>query len=423
MYWPFLIGSATLAGFPLLSGFFSKDEIVYAAFASQAGSPVLGVIALVVVALTGFYAFQAFFLAFHGKSRAEEEMLHRLHTPGTSMVVPVLVLAFLAVAGGYLQTPWSAKLADGWQEPVFERYAQPIPMVQGAGSLKAPLTLISVSLGLLGILTAYFMYVAHPSSRSSRSIDDRVGFFLTTGVLFVLTGQIQERTGTRDMGRMGGLWATARRMGGAMLLFALASAGAAGAGPLRRRVPGAGGKLPGAYPCGSRSGGGHRLSGGVRLVHDPARLPRAKHGQPAATRPLGPRGHHRRGNGLRHRGARSLPAARPRHGRSGPEQPATVRGHRRGYRLARGRPGDPQRPSRPRLAPRERDGPTKGMRASETRGASGATDGRPRQAGVLLVGYLTEGRASSPTRGENRSARAKPAVSTSTMLAPEVQFP
>jgi NADH-quinone oxidoreductase subunit M len=53
---------------------------------------------------------------------------------------------------------------------------------------------------------------------------------LSTGALFILVGGLQERTGTRDLRRMGGLWSTAPRMGGMAMFFALASLGLPGLG-------------------------------------------------------------------------------------------------------------------------------------------------------------------------------------------------
>ncbi len=53
---------------------------------------------------------------------------------------------------------------------------------------------------------------------------------IATGALFIIAGAIQERTGTRDMGRMGGMWETAPRMGAAALFFAMASLGLPGLG-------------------------------------------------------------------------------------------------------------------------------------------------------------------------------------------------
>ena len=66
---------------------------------------------------------------------------------------------------------------------------------------------------------------------------------VSTGALFILVGALQERIHTREMDRMGGLWATVPRMGGAAHVLRAGLAGAAGPGRLRRRVPGAAGHL------------------------------------------------------------------------------------------------------------------------------------------------------------------------------------
>ena len=162
IYWGFMIGALALAGFPLLSGFFSKDEIVYAAFASEHGSAVLGAIALATVALTGFYAFRALFMAFHGESRVDDHVAHHLHSPGASMVVPVILLAILSAVGGYLQFLAGPGTLERFLEPVFHRYAEPVHVVPGGEAMQRPLMVISVALGLLGIALAYVTYVASP---------------------------------------------------------------------------------------------------------------------------------------------------------------------------------------------------------------------------------------------------------------------
>ncbi len=64
-YWTFLIGALAIAGFPLLSGFFSKDEILYRTYAS--GHTVLWLLALLTSLLTAIYMFRLVFLAFHGE--------------------------------------------------------------------------------------------------------------------------------------------------------------------------------------------------------------------------------------------------------------------------------------------------------------------------------------------------------------------
>src|SRR3712207_1274532 len=70
VYGAYLFGALALAGIPLFAGFFSKDEILQTAFGSH-GNPLLGVLALATVFLTGFYVFRSLILAFHGSERYE----------------------------------------------------------------------------------------------------------------------------------------------------------------------------------------------------------------------------------------------------------------------------------------------------------------------------------------------------------------
>lgn len=163
MYAGFLIGALALAGFPLLSGFFSKDEIIFAAFASERGSVLLGALVLLSVALTGFYIFRAVFMAFHGESRVDRHVSEHLHKPGLDMAGPVLVLTLLAAFGGYIQFIGGPGAIEHFLAPVFDRYAHPVAMLPGAQSIQLPLMAASVLLGLAGIGVAFMMYVSRPA--------------------------------------------------------------------------------------------------------------------------------------------------------------------------------------------------------------------------------------------------------------------
>jgi NADH-quinone oxidoreductase subunit L len=101
------MGVATLAiaGVPPFSGFFSKDEILWGAFAGEHAQPVLGVLGLVVAFLTAVYTGRLLCLAFLGESRVGEEASHHLHESPAVMTVPLAVLAVLAFGGGFLPVP------------------------------------------------------------------------------------------------------------------------------------------------------------------------------------------------------------------------------------------------------------------------------------------------------------------------------
>jgi NADH-quinone oxidoreductase subunit L len=97
-YPAFLIGAVAIAGVPFLSGFFSKDAILTAAFAG--GHYGLYALGLMGAVMTAFYMFRLIFLTFHGAERLTPEAKAGLHESPASMTVPLLILAGLAVIAG-----------------------------------------------------------------------------------------------------------------------------------------------------------------------------------------------------------------------------------------------------------------------------------------------------------------------------------
>jgi len=150
-YATFAVGAAALAGVPLFSGFFSKDEILWRAFQK---SPILWIIALATAFLTTVYIFRALFMAFWGKSRLDRKVEEHIHEPPKVMTVPMIVLAVLAVIGGYIGLP-RASLVEGYLEPVFKAEHG------AAGELQWVLLGISAIVPLVGIALAYYLYVSH----------------------------------------------------------------------------------------------------------------------------------------------------------------------------------------------------------------------------------------------------------------------
>ena len=101
-YITFFVGCLALGGIPPFSGFFSKDEILSAAFAS---SPLLYILGLLGALMTAFYAFRALALTFHGKFRGSDEEKKHLHESPSVMTIPLIVLAILAAIGGFVGMP------------------------------------------------------------------------------------------------------------------------------------------------------------------------------------------------------------------------------------------------------------------------------------------------------------------------------
>ena len=100
-FWTFLIGTLSISGFPIVTaGFWSKDEIVRAALSAAGSEFFLGILALITAALTAFYMFRLFFIAFGWEWLARDE--RHLHEAPLVQTVPIIVLAAGAVVGGYI---------------------------------------------------------------------------------------------------------------------------------------------------------------------------------------------------------------------------------------------------------------------------------------------------------------------------------
>jgi NADH-quinone oxidoreductase subunit L len=151
------IGAAGLAGFPGLAGFFSKDEILAAAFHGH--HRLLWALLLVGAFMTAFYTFRLVFLAFFGGPRMPKPVAQHVHESPPSMTVPLIVLAVLTVLTGWAV---GVPAAPGTR---FERFLAPVfPVHEGAhgGVAGILLLLLSVVVAFAGILLAWFMYVSTP---------------------------------------------------------------------------------------------------------------------------------------------------------------------------------------------------------------------------------------------------------------------
>lgn len=147
-YWTFIIGSLALAGFPLTAGFFSKDALLLSAWNAGMLGQVLAVAGILTAGLTAFYSFRLVFVTFWGESRVDPHHADHVHEQPLVVTVPLLVLAVLSIATGYLGIP-------EFLQPAF-------PGSEGAGHHGAAATaimLVATLAGVLGIAAAYVMYV------------------------------------------------------------------------------------------------------------------------------------------------------------------------------------------------------------------------------------------------------------------------
>jgi NADH-quinone oxidoreductase subunit L len=135
-----LCAGVAIAGIPPFSGFFSKDEILAAAYTR---SPVLYWIGVLTACMTAFYVFRALFLAFFGRYRGHAHP----HESPPVMYLPLIVLAVLSLVGGFINVP-------KWLEPIFPE--------KGTGGNEW-LMVVSAIAGVIGIFIAWVFYVWKPA--------------------------------------------------------------------------------------------------------------------------------------------------------------------------------------------------------------------------------------------------------------------
>jgi NADH-quinone oxidoreductase subunit L len=155
----FLVGVLALSGVPLLSGFFSKDEILSNAY--QIGAVVPWLLGVITAGLTAFYAFRLLFVAFYGKSRMDKKTEKQVHESPPIMVVPLVILAVLSVIGGYIGLPrvlGVGNAVDEFLHPVFADTSIAQSLAEG-GSTEGILIAISVLAVAIGFVAAYWIYV------------------------------------------------------------------------------------------------------------------------------------------------------------------------------------------------------------------------------------------------------------------------
>jgi len=150
-YSTFLIASLSIAGIWPLSGFWSKDEILASALQNQ---PILFYLAMITVFMTAFYMFRVVFMTFGGEYRGGGAEGHgKPHESPSVMVMPMVVLAILAVVSGF----WNVTGQFG----AFVGHGETHSFAEGFfGILTHSLPWISLILAGLGILLAYAMYSA-----------------------------------------------------------------------------------------------------------------------------------------------------------------------------------------------------------------------------------------------------------------------
>ncbi|MCL5110493.1 MAG: NADH-quinone oxidoreductase subunit L [Chloroflexi bacterium] len=146
-FWTFLAGTASLAALPLITaGFYSKDLILAATLTSDKGGAWFWAAGLVGTFLTAVYAFRLLFLVFYGPRRTEP-----LPERGPALGLPLVVLALLAIGGGFIPVP-----------QYLGNVAPPLLAGAGLGTEAVP-TLTAALASLAGVVLTYYLYLSAPA--------------------------------------------------------------------------------------------------------------------------------------------------------------------------------------------------------------------------------------------------------------------
>jgi NADH-quinone oxidoreductase subunit L len=162
------IATLAISGFPLLSGFFSKDEILAAAFARGADEPLYYVfygMALAAALVTAFYMARLMAMTFHGENRTGEGERGHLHEAPWIMTGPLVVLGVLSAIGGIINLPafvgGNHALAH-WLEPVTAPAERFLAVELPHGATEYYLIGAAVAVGLIGLLLGFRRTLARP---------------------------------------------------------------------------------------------------------------------------------------------------------------------------------------------------------------------------------------------------------------------
>lgn len=164
-YIVFLIAAVAISGIPPLSGFFSKDEILWFSYAN--GGIIFWILGAGTAMITAFYMFRLYILTFEGKERFGHEK--HPHESPKIMTVPLMVLAFLSVVGGFIGIPEIFSGEHGnqfhnWLAPIFKNAERKLEFF-GTHSHTEELVLMILSVlgAAFSIWLARYIYLKKPS--------------------------------------------------------------------------------------------------------------------------------------------------------------------------------------------------------------------------------------------------------------------
>jgi NADH-quinone oxidoreductase subunit L len=166
----FLIGCIAISGIPPFAGFFSKDEILMAAYANN---KLLYFIGAAGALMTAWYMFRLLAKTFNGEFRGTQEQMHHLHESPKAMTIPLIALAFLSIVGGLVGIPellmhGGNRLGD-FLAPVFAQSAALTPRHEVSHSTEYILMGTTVVLIIIVVTIAWRKYSARQTARAEQT--------------------------------------------------------------------------------------------------------------------------------------------------------------------------------------------------------------------------------------------------------------
>jgi len=159
----FLLACFAIAGIPPFSGFFSKDEILSAAYAK---SPAYYIIGVAGAMMTAFYMFRLYATTFLGSFRGTEEQKHHLHESPPAITIPLIILAILSVVGGLVGIPHvimpNAHRLEEYLSPVFAASTSAHTPPEIAAGTEWMLMAASAGLALIMVIFAWNKFSKKP---------------------------------------------------------------------------------------------------------------------------------------------------------------------------------------------------------------------------------------------------------------------
>lgn len=161
----FLVAAFAISGIPPLSGFFSKDEILWYSYAN--GGLLLWLIGVMTALLTAFYMFRLYFLTFEGKPRFSHDK-HPHESPNV-MLIPLMILAVLSAVGGFIGVPEifsgeHGNLFHNWLSPIFKASEGKLALYGTHSHFEEILLMVISVVGAAGsIYFARYIYTQKPS--------------------------------------------------------------------------------------------------------------------------------------------------------------------------------------------------------------------------------------------------------------------